>query len=487
VTRARFPKLQRLRREPELAARLAELSIELPRDAELESGPTAPLAQPLDIVDGSAGRLRVGNRFTALPMEGWDAGRDGGPTELLARRWRRIGAGGAKLVWCEATAVRADGRANPNQLLIHASTLDALAELRRTLVCEHERVVGSSHDLVVGLQLTHSGRWSRPDGEPAPRIAYRHALLDRRARVESDDAVLSDAELDELVDCYVAASELAYRAGFQFVDVKHCHGYLLHELLSARERPGRYGGDLTSRTRFLRSVASRVRERVPGLALAVRLSAFDLVPFRAGSDGAGEPEATAPYANAFGGDGSGTGIDLGEPRALLDLLVELGIGLVNVTGGSPYYCPHAQRPAFYPPSDGYEPPEDPLVGVARLLDVTAQLKQSHPGLTLVGSGYSYLQEWLPHVAQRAVRGGRVDSVGLGRMLLSYPELPLDVLAGRALERQSICRTFSDCTTAPRNGLVSGCYPLDPLYRERPERRALAAAKGRAAAAARGET
>ncbi len=127
------------------------------------------------------------------------------------------------------------------------------------------------------------------------------------------------------------------------------------------------------------------------------------------------------------------------------------------------------RPAAFPPSDGYLPPEDPLVGVARHLAATAWLKARHPDLAIVGSGYSYLQEWLPNVGQRVVRDGGVDFVGLGRMVLSYPELPADVLAGRPLARKRICRTFSDCTTAPRNGMVSGCYPLDPEYKRLPER------------------
>ena len=88
---------------------------------------------------------------------------------------------------------------------------------------------------------------------------------------------------------------------------------------------------------------------------------------------------------------------------------------------------------------------------------------------MVGSGYTYLQEWLPHVGQRAVRDGGVDFIGLGRMVLSYPEMPADVLAGRPTSRKRVCRTFSDCTTAPRNGMVSGCYPLDPQYKGLPER------------------
>jgi 2,4-dienoyl-CoA reductase-like NADH-dependent reductase (Old Yellow Enzyme family) len=177
---------------------------------------------------------------------------------------------------------------------------------------------------------------------------------------------------------------------------------------------------------------------------------------------------TSSYGYAFGGDGTGTGIDLAEPDQFLDLLEDLGIGLVNITAGSPYYNPHIQRPALFPPSDGYEPPEDPLVGVARQIGVTAALKAKHPNLLVVGSGYSYLQEWLPNVAQNVIRTGKADFVGLGRMVLTYPELCADVLEGKTLHRKRICRTFSDCTTAPRKGLVSGCYPLDEFYKQRPE-------------------
>jgi 2,4-dienoyl-CoA reductase-like NADH-dependent reductase (Old Yellow Enzyme family) len=152
---------------------------------------------------------------------------------------------------------------------------------------------------------------------------------------------------------------------------------------------------------------------------------------------------------------------------------------VCVTAGSPYYNPHMQRPALFPPSDGYLPPEDPLVGVARQIAATASLKKDFPSLAIVGSAYSYLQEWLPHVAQYTVRHGMTDFVGLGRMVLSYPELPADVLAGRPLQRKQICRTFSDCTTGPRQGLVSGCFPLDPFYEKHPDAEKLKELKGTA--------
>ena len=125
-----------------------------------------------------------------------------------------------------------------------------------------------------------------------------------------------------------------------------------------------------------------------------------------------------------------------------------------------------------------------MVDVVRMLDATAELKARHPDLAFVGTGYTYLQGWLAHVAQADVRLDRVDVVGLGRMALSHPDLPADVLSGRPFDRRRLCRTFSDCTTAPRNGLVSGCYPLDEHYKAMPERVELARVK-REAEAARG--
>jgi 2,4-dienoyl-CoA reductase-like NADH-dependent reductase (Old Yellow Enzyme family) len=199
------------------------------------------------------------------------------------------------------------------------------------------------------------------------------------------------------------------------------------------------------------------------------VSIFDFVPYQPGPDGVGQPAMAGEYRCAFGGDGTGLGMDLSEPSRFMELLKQLGIQLMCSTVGSPYYNPHIQRPAAFPPSDGYQPPEDPLVGVARQIHATAEIKRRHPDLIVVGSGYSYLQEWLPLVGQAVVREGLADSIGLGRMVLSYPQLPADVLAGQPLSRKLICRTFSECTTAPRNGMVSGCYPLDPFYKSRPER------------------
>jgi NADPH2 dehydrogenase len=457
--------IKRLREEDAFRARLDELGLDLPLDT--DTSPGGPLAEPLAIP--GTGRT-AGNRFCVLPMEGWDGTPDGRPTDLVTRRWRRFGESGAKLVWGgEAVAVRHDGRANPNQLVVG----DDLAGLREALVEAHVEHHDTADDLVVGLQLTHSGRWSRPDGKPAPRPAHAHPVLDARA----PGAPLSDDELDQLSRDFVAAARTAADAGFDFVDVKACHGYLGHELLSGVDRPGPYGGDLAGRSRFLRTTIEAIQTEVPGLGVGVRLSAFDLVPFQPGPDGTGVPvDEPAAGRYAFGADHSGLGVDLTEPLALLDLLADLGVTLVCLTAGSPYYNPHVQRPAFFPPSDGYAPPEDPLVGVARLLQAAVDVKAARPELTVVGTGFSYLQEWLPAVARAMVGEGRMDSVGVGRMALSYPDLPADVLAGRPLDKRRLCRTFSDCTTAPRNGLVSGCWPLDDFYKQRPDRAVLAAAK-----------
>ena len=465
---SRVVKMTRLGTREKLEARLAELGLSLPIDDEIEEG--GPLSRAFDV-----GGRSVGNRFAVLPMEGWDASSDGRPTDLVKRRWSRFGESGAKLVWGgEAYAVQPEARANPQQLCANPGSAEDLVSLRKSLVVAHEAKGDQTEDLMLGLQLTHSGRFSRPHGELLPRIAFRHSVLDRRVGVENDRAMLTDDELDGLIGDYVHMAKLAEAAGFDFVDVKACHGYLGHELLSARTRPGSYGGDLEGRSRFLLRTIEAVRNEAPALQIGVRLSVFDRHPFKPGEDRVGVPETSSHQPFAASEDG--LGLDLAESHQLVEWLATTGVTLVCTTAGSPYYNPHIQRPAFYPPSDGYRPPEDPLVGVVRQIDATAELAKRHQGIKFVGSAYTYLQEWLPNVAQAIIRAGRADSIGLGRMMLSYPELPRDVLAGRGLERSLVCRTFSDCTTAPRNGLVSGCYPIDPFYKRRPEAERLATIK-----------
>ena len=471
-----YPRIASLKTAAALRSHLEHHGIPLSFDDELVAPPASPLAQAIEI-DG----VRVGNRFCILPMEGWDGTRDGEPSDLTRRRWRNFGISGAKLMWGgEAVAVRHDGRANPHQLMMSPRTVGAIAALREELVAAHRERFGADADgdLYVGLQLTHSGRYARPDvyNRPSPMAACANPILDRR--FPGGVRIFEDAELDVLVDDFVAAARLARDAGFRFVDLKACHGYLGHELLGARTRCGRYGGSLEGRTSFMRRVIEAVRGNVGGLEIAVRLSVFDTIPYRErAGDHVGEPEppsrvdvpasAGAPGFGMLEGDHD-LDAALDEARAVLRLLDGLGVRWICVTAGSPYYNPHVQRPALFPPVDGYEPPEDPLRGVWRQIQATAILKRDCPRMIFVGSAYSYLQEWLPHVAQHNVREGLCDLVGLGRIALSYPDLPADLLSGARLKRGAFCRTFSDCTTGPRLGFVSGCYPLDPFYAERPE-------------------
>ena len=472
---ATYPRVNSLKTPADFQRRQDELGITLPFDEAVQAGPDSPLGKPFVRTNGQ----HIGNRFSILPMEGWDGTADGKPSDLTRRRWRNFGDSGAKLIWGgEAVAVRHDGRANPNQLVMNEANVGDIAVLRDELLTAHKARFGTTDDLLIGVQLTHSGRFARPNEKKRtePRIAYRHPVLDQKFNVVDDKPLLSDDDLAKLTDDFLAAAKLAVKAGFAFADIKHCHGYLGHEMLSAFDRPGKYGGSFENRTRFLRDIVSGIRAVAPGLDLGVRLSAYDFVPFRPGPDGTGEPSAPAPYRYAFGGDGTGLGIDLTETHLFFDLLESLGIDLICTTAGSPYYNPHMQRPATFPPSDGYQPPEDPLVGVARQIQATAELKARHPKMTVVGSAYSYLQDWLPNVGQRVVRDGMADFIGLGRMVLSYWDLPADVIAGKEVARKRICRTFSDCTTAPRNGIVSGCYPLDPFYKGRPEAQELAVIK-----------
>ena len=415
----------------------------------------------------------IGNRWAILPMEGWDCEQDGRPSELTRRRWLRFAISGAKLLYgTEAAAVMHSGRSNPRQLLVAPHTADALKNLCAEMRAAHKERFGRNEDLMIGLQLTHSGRFSHPNKPDVlePRTAYAHPLLDKKFGCGPAD-VVSDSEVREIIDHFIQAAVIARNAGFDFVDVKHAHGYLGHEFLTAYDRPGPYGGSFENRTRFFREIAEGIRKAAPGLEISVRLSLFDILPFVKGEDGVGHPmEWHGHYPYAFGGDGTGMYMDpeLKEPVRFVNLLKEYGVGLICATIGSPYYNVHMQRPAYYPVSDGYLMPEHPLYNVARHLEAVRELRRRCPGMLVVGSGYTCLQEYLPNAAEYAVSHDEADFVGIGRMVLSYPEICADVLADRTPDRCRICRTFGDCTSAPRNGMVSGCYPLDHFYKQRPE-------------------
>ncbi|OQA75912.1 MAG: NADPH dehydrogenase [Lentisphaerae bacterium ADurb.Bin242] len=463
-----YPKIASFKTLEEFRDYLRRENIRIGLADEVRSDGTAALAQKAKCFGRTAG-----NRWAILPMEGWDCEPDGNPGEFTRRRWLRFAASGAKLLYgTEAAAVMHSARSNPRQLTAQEHTLDALkklcAEMRRT----HKEKFGTDDDLVIGLQLTHSGRYAHPN-QPHVReakTAYAHPLLDRKFGC-SPANVVTDAEVHEILNCFIRAAEVAQKAGFDFVDIKHAHGYLGHEFLSAHDRPGPYGGSFENRTRFFREIADGIRKKCPGLYLSARVSLFDILPYVKGEDGLGHPmEWSGPYPYAFGGDGTGKHMDPGlkETVRFVNLLREYGVDTICATIGSPYYNVHMQRPAYYPVSDGYPPPENPLYNVSRHLAAVKRIRELCPEMLVVGSGYTCLQDYLPNAAEYSIAHNEADFVGIGRMVLSYPEICADVLAGKPLDRRRICRTFGDCTNAPRAGMISGCYPLDDFYRKRPE-------------------
>jgi 2,4-dienoyl-CoA reductase-like NADH-dependent reductase (Old Yellow Enzyme family) len=418
------------------------------------------------------GPLTAGNRLCVQPMEGCDGTLDGSPDELTYRRYQRFGAGGAKLIWAEATAVVEEGRANPRQLLIDDRTAPELETMLQICRRAHREACGNDDDLVVGLQLTHSGRYSYR----RPLIAVHDPILDARTMVDritgqSVDGsypLLTDDELRVLVDRYVAAARIAHRIGYQFVDIKQCHRYLLNELLAARNRPGPYGGSLENRTRLAREMITAIRTEVPGLVIASRVNVYDAIPYRGGPDAVGTPCPHAlPLECAWGTDPNDhQRPDLTEPLAWIREMAQLGVALVNVSMGSPYASPHVIRPFEYPPPDGYETPEHPLIGVDRHFRLAAKVQEAIPELPVVGSGYSYLQEFLPQAGAANLRDGRCTFVGVGRATLAQPDFVRQLQEDGKLDRRRVCRTFSYCTALMRSKhndlgqFATGCPPFD---------------------------
>jgi NADPH2 dehydrogenase len=428
----------------------------------------SPLFRPV-----SFGGLRAGNSLCIHPMEGCDGTLDGRPDELTLRRYQRFGAGGAKVIWGEATAVVEEGRATPRQIFLNESTAPAFERMLRQCRQAHREACGQDDDLVVGLQLTHSGRYSYRQ----PLLAFHDPILDpltvvdktTKRTADASYPLLTDDYLAGLVGHYVAAAKLAYLCGFQFVDIKQCHRYLLSEFLAAKTRPGKYGGSLENRTRLARDIITAIRADVPQLAIATRLNAFDSIPYRKSQpDNVGEPcPWTPPVESAWGARTDNPLVpDLAEPRAWIGEMARLGVSLVNISMGSPYLTPHVLRPFEYPPVDGYETPEHPLIGVARHIEVAAQLQQAYPQLPMIGSGYSYLQEFMLHAGAASIRDGRIALVGIGRAALPQPDFARQIQEHGRLDRKRVCRTFSYCTALMRSKhnelgqFATGCPPFD---------------------------
>ncbi len=429
----------------DLRRRIAELGLDLECCSDL-----GPLFQRL-----KAGQFTLPNRFVVLPMEGADGTSDGAPDELTFRRYRRFAAGGAGLLWLEATAVTPAGRANPRQLWLNEKSVAAFATLVGEIVKAARQHQGQAHKPLLVLQLTHSGRYSRPGRFPQPIIAHHSAFLDPIHNLPPDHPLISDEELEQLEDQYVKAARLAKEAGFDAVDIKACHRYLVSELLASHtRRNSRYGGSFENRSRFFRNVVGKIRSAVPGLIVTARLNAYDAMayPYGFGVD----PENPAKP-------------DLNEALELVRFLRNSGAPLVNITIGNPYFNPHVNRPFDLPTVGGAIPSESPLAGVARFVGIVREIQAAVPEMAVIGGGYSWLRQFFPEIAAGSLKRGWLSLVGLGRMAFAYPEFARDLAQRGQLDPQKVCVACSACTQIMRDGGRTGCVPRDaavyePIYK-----------------------
>jgi len=425
-----------------LRKELADLGLSLPIEEDLSI-----LGEPVTI-----GPHRTPNRFVVQPMEGFDADDHGTPGELSFRRYRRYAEGGSGLLWFEATAVLGEARSNPHQAWLHAGNVDAYARLvDRT---RHAARQAFGHELVLIVQLTHSGRYSKPTGAPRPIIAHHSPVLDPKHNLPEDYPLVSDDYLDRLQDTYVEAAKLAARAGFDGVDLKSCHRYLVSELLASHTREGKYGGSLENRSRLLRESLERIRDAVPEVFVTTRMNVYDAIPH--------------PYG--FGVDRDDYQVpDLSEPLDVIRRLIAIGIPLLNVTIGNPYYNPHYGRPYDRPVVGVNVPDEHPLAGVVRFAHITRTIQETFPELPVIASGYSWLRHLMPHVAAGVIRAKWATLVGQGRGAFAYPDSARDVLTEGRMDPAKTCVTCSGCSQIMRDGTRTGCVVRDseiygPEYR-----------------------
>ncbi|MGA2069947.1 MAG: FAD-dependent oxidoreductase [Sedimentisphaerales bacterium] len=412
------------------------------------------------------GVLTAPNRMAVNPMEGADGDSEGNPGELTLRRYKRFAAGGCGIIWAEAIAVVPEGRANPRQLWLHDGSKDAFANMVAEMRKAAKDSMGSQHRPIIVAQLTHSGRYSKPEGVSKPiipqRDPYRDAMIPQQKPeiavvhgLEARATLATDDYLDGLVEAYVKAAKLAFEAGFDAVDIKACHGYLINELLACHNREGRYGGSFENRTLLLLAIIDAIHQKLgKDKAVVTRLGIYDAIPYPYGW-GVDKNDYTKP--------------DLAEPKKLFTLLSQRNIPMINVTIGNPYYNPHFNRPFNEPIAGGYESPENPLAGVERMIRLTGEMQKAFPNIVLVGPGYSWLRHLLPYVGAAVLKNGMASIIGAGRMSFAYPDFAKDILTNGKLDPNKVCIACSACTQIMRDGGTTGCVVRDnkvygPIYK-----------------------
>lgn len=409
-------------------------------------GVRLPLSEDLSALQREVkiGSKTAANSIAIQPMEGCDGTADGCPAELTLRRYDRFARSGAGLIWAEAVAITPEGRANPRQLWLTRDNLDEykkfVAGIKETCMREN------GFEPVVIMQATHSGRYSKPEGVPAPLIAYNNPIFEGDKPIAAE-RILSDDYLYGLIDKFGASASLAEQAGFDGVDIKCCHRYLNSELLSAYTRKGDFGGSLENRTRLLRSgVAAAQAATGSDFIVTSRLNVYDGFAY--------------PYGWGVR-EGEGTEVDLTEPLELVRVLhQEMGMKLLDVTIGNPYFNPHVNRPYDGGP---YVPSEHPLEGVARMAHCVAEIQRANPELKVISSGLSYLRQFSANLAAGELENGVCSIAGFGREAFAYPDFPQDIFKKGAMEPNKCCIACGKCTELMRAGSTAGCVIRDEVY------------------------
>ena len=378
------------------------------------------------------------NRLVCQAMEGCDGKPNGSPDELTIRRYMRFAKGGAGIIWFEATACQEDGRANPRQLWLQESNLDDFKRLVDDI--KETAIKENGYAPLIIMQDTHSGRYSKPQGVPAPLIAYNNPIFEKDKPIDKS-RILTDDQIDTIQSSLINGAVLAEKAGFDGVDIKCCHRYLNSELLSAYTRSGKYGGSFENRTRLLReTIQGAIHSCGSNFIVSSRLNVYDGFEY--------------PYG--FGVKEGSLEFYPTEPILLLEQLRDYGVKLLNITMGNPYVNPHVNRPFV---SGGYVPEEEPLCGVARMLLGTEALKKAVPELKLISSGLSYLGTVAPNVCAGLIERGAFDFCGFGRTIFAYPDFANDILKG-GMDEKKICLCCSKCTEIMRAGSTPGCVIRD---------------------------